>query len=133
MRSSTSSRAVLQSDARDTIRTRALEEGFDAVGFSSADTPRSAAEDLREFLARGYHGDMAWMETTAERRADPKNLWAEARSVITLGINYGPASDPMAALKERAQGAISVYAHGADYHDVIKKKLKRLAGWIAET
>ncbi len=76
---------------------------------------------------------MAWMETTAERRSDPANLWSEAKSIITLGANYAPADDPLPALERRERGVVSVYAQGSDYHDVLKRRLKRLAGWIAQT
>ena len=76
---------------RDAIRARAREEGFDAVGFASADAPQGAAEGLTAFLDQGLHGDMGWMETTSERRADPKRLWSEAKSIITLGVNYAPS------------------------------------------
>ena len=89
------------------------------------------AERLHAFLASGRQGTMDWMERNADRRADPKALWPEARSVIVLGMNYGPAHDPLAVLKHRDAGAISVYAQGDDYHDVIKTRLKRLAGSIA--
>ena len=82
------------------------------------------------FLAEGAHGDMAWMATTAERRGDPRTLWPDARSIIMLGMNYGPDDDPLAILRERSHGAISVYAQGDDYHEVIKPKLKAVARWL---
>jgi len=85
---------------------------------------------LKQWLAEGQHGDMDWMAQTRERRADPLALWGEARSVILLGANYGPSSDPLAALADKSAGAISVYARNRDYHDVIKGRLKTLAGWI---
>ena len=71
------------------------------------------------------------METTVARRADPAALWPEALSVVVLGVNYGPAEDPLAALAARDRGAVSVYARGRDYHDVVKGKLKELAGFLA--
>jgi len=76
---------------------------------------------------------MDWLAQNPERRADPRGLWPEVRSVIMLGVNYGPDEDPLAILKERARGAISVYAQGDDYHDVIKKRLKTLARWLVAT
>ena len=103
------------------------------MGFAAARAPAGAAEGLGEFLALKFHGDMTWMETTAERRADPKKLWENAKSVIALGMNYAPGEDPLAALERRDHGTVSVYARGDDYHDVIKKKLKQVAAWIAET
>ena len=73
---------------------------------------------------------MAWMETTAERRGDPRALWPEVRSVIMLGLNYGPDHDPLRILQQRDRGAISVYAQGDDYHEIIKPRLKRIARWL---
>jgi epoxyqueuosine reductase len=113
------------------IRAAALAEGFDAVRIARADAPEGAGTRLGEYLAGGRHGSMDWMSANADRRADPKTLWPEARSVIVLGMNYGPDSDPLDALSHRDKGVISVYARGADYHDVIKKKLKRIASRIA--
>jgi epoxyqueuosine reductase len=133
MRSSISEAAKPALDVREAIRARARDEGFDAVGFTYAQSPPGAAEGLAEFLARGYQGDMGWMQTTAQRRADPKRLWPEAQSVITLGVNYAPVDDPLRALARRERGVVSVYAQGADYHEVLKKRLKRLAAWIFET
>jgi epoxyqueuosine reductase len=87
-------------------------------------------ERLRQFLAEGAHGDMDWMETTAARRGNPRALWPEVGSVIMLGLNYGQDSDPLAILRRRDRGAISVYARGDDYHDIIKPRLKALARWL---
>jgi epoxyqueuosine reductase len=89
-----------------------------------------AKERLRRFLADGAHGDMIWMETTAERRGDPRALWPDVRSVIMLGLNYGPDHDPLEILKQRGRGAISVYAKGEDYHEIIKPRLKEIARWL---
>jgi epoxyqueuosine reductase len=87
---------------------------------------------LGEFLASGAHGDMTWMAANAERRGDPRTLWPDVRSIIMLGINYGPHDDPLAILGERTCGAISVYAQGDDYHDVIKPRLKQLGRWLID-
>ena len=76
---------------------------------------------------------MDWLAATAERRRDPRTLWPDARAIVMLGVNYGPADDPLAILRERAHGAISVYAQGDDYHDVIKARLKALARWMTAT
>jgi epoxyqueuosine reductase len=89
-----------------------------------------AAPRLREFLAAGAHGDMGWMAANAERRGDPRALWPHVRSILMLGINYGPDADPLAILNERTRGAISVYARGDDYHDLIKSRLKQIARWL---
>jgi epoxyqueuosine reductase len=89
-----------------------------------------ARDGLARFLDEGQHGDMEWMAAHRERRSDPRAMWAQVRSVIMLGVNYGPDRDPLAVLGSRDRGAISVYAQGDDYHDVIKKRLKRLARWL---
>ena len=120
------------SDLRETIRARALGEGFEVVRFARAVAPQEADVRLRTYLADGRHGDMDWMARNAERRADPAMLWPEAKSIIVLGANYGPNHDPLDDLKLRATGAISVYARGDDYHDVLKKRLKRLAEFLVE-
>ena len=117
-------------DVRAAIRARALELGFDAVGFARAEVASAARADFLRFLDEGYHGEMDWLAAHAERRSDPQTLWPEARSVIVLGQNYGPAEDPLALLEHRDRAAISVYARNADYHDLIKKRLKALARWI---
>jgi epoxyqueuosine reductase len=108
----------------------AREHGFDIVGVTTPDAIPQALERLQHFLTDGAHGDMAWMETTAHRRGDPRALWPEVRSVIMLGFNYGPDDDPLAILKRRDCGAVSVYAKGDDYHEIIKPKLKRIARWL---
>lgn len=85
---------------------------------------------LGAFLDAGYHGQMSWMERRVAWRENPAVLWPEARSVIMLAESYAPEHDPMAVLAERSKGAVSVYAQGRDYHDVVKKRLKRLARWL---
>jgi epoxyqueuosine reductase len=89
-----------------------------------------AAERLREFLTAGAHGDMDWMANNPDRRGDPRSVAMEVRAIIMLGFNYGPTDDPLAILKERTRGAVSVYAQGDDYHDVIKPRLKTLGRWL---
>jgi epoxyqueuosine reductase len=104
--------------------------GFDCVGVTDPDAIADAARHFREFLDTGAHGDMDWLAAHPERRAGPRVLWAGVRCVIMLGVNYGPDEDPLAILESRTRGAISVYAQGDDYHDLIKKRLKALARWL---
>ena len=106
--------------------------GFDAVGITRPDAIPLAAERLREFLSLGAHGDMGWMARNADRRGDPHALWPQARSIVMLGVNYGPESDPLEILKERTRGGISVYARGDDYHDVVKSRLKAVGRWLID-
>ena len=105
--------------------------GFDCVAVTGPDAITEAANYFREFLEAGAHGDMDWLAANPERRMDPRGLWPGVRSIIMLGVNYGPDENPLAMLEKRSLGAISVYAQGDDYHDVIKKRLKALARWFA--
>src|SRR4029077_17489089 len=107
-------------------------EGFDVIGVARPDAIPLAAERLRAFPAEGAHGDMDWRAARAERRGDPRTMWPDVRAVIMLGVNYGPRGDPLAILKARTRGAISVYAQGDDYHEVIKARLKTLGRWLIE-
>ena len=104
--------------------------GFSACGVTSA-APGPERQSLKQYLARGLHGDMAWMAANAARRGDPSQLWPEARSIIMLGAHYSPAKPPTEILAAPTLGAISIYAQGPDYHRVLKKRLKRLAGEIS--
>ncbi len=119
-----------KSKLRRALDAKARELGFAAVGVARADAAPLTAERLEAWLASGAHGDMIWMEETAARRASPAALWPEVRSVISLGMSYAPAADPLALAAVPERGRISVYAQGADYHDVIKKGLKALARWL---
>jgi epoxyqueuosine reductase len=107
--------------------------GFSAIGIAAPDAIPLAKERLENFLAEGRHGDMDWLATSADRRSDPRALWPDVRAIVMLGVNYGPESDPLAALEQRDRGVVSVYAQGDDYHDVIKSRLKALARWLVAT
>jgi epoxyqueuosine reductase len=117
-------------DAASTIRTKALELGFDAVGFAAAELGADARNRLADFLAEGRHGSMGWMADRSDQRSDPRALWPEARSVISLGLSYAPDGDPLEALDRKDRGSISVYARNRDYHDVVKGMLKHLAQFV---
>ncbi|WP_122466837.1 tRNA epoxyqueuosine(34) reductase QueG [Brevundimonas lutea] len=121
----------MAADPRDAIRARAEALGFEACRFASASEPWDAGERLRHFVEAGRHGEMGWMERTLDRRAHPTAMWSEARTAIVLGMNYGPPDDPLPQLADRSRGYLSVYARGDDYHDLIKGRLKELAGLVA--
>jgi epoxyqueuosine reductase len=104
--------------------------GFDAVAVARPAVAPRARQGLAEFLAQGCHGDMDWLAVRPERRGDPRILWPDVRSIVMLGVNYGPDHDPAAVLQQPGRAAISVYAKGDDYHDIIKKRLKALARWL---
>ena len=100
------------------------------MGVCRPDAIPQAAGRLAAFLDKGHHGQMGWMAERVHWRGDPAALWPEARSVVMLAESYAPEGDPMAGLAERERGVISAYARGQDYHDLVKKKLKRLARWL---
>ena len=106
--------------------------GFDVAGVTKPGAVPEAKARLDRFLADGAHGDMVWIAATAERRASPSALWPDVRSVIMLGMNYGPAEDPLAILSRKDRAAISTYAKGDDYHELIKSRLKEIARWLVE-
>jgi epoxyqueuosine reductase len=104
--------------------------GFDAFGVVKPDAAPELKMRLKDYIADGAHGDMTWLATSADRRASPLTMWPEVGSIIMLGLNYGPDDDPLAILKASDRAAISVYAKGNDYHELIKAKLKGLARWL---
>ncbi len=120
-------------DLKRALASEAKILGFDCIGVTAPDAIGKAGEYFRAFLDTGGHGDMDWLASHPERRMDPRVLWPGVRSIVMLGVNYGPDENPLDILKARSRGAISVYAKGDDYHDVIKKRLKTLARWLAAT
>lgn len=117
---------------RDALAAEAEAIGFARMRVTSPDAVPRIAERLRAFLAAGRHGQMGWMAERTHWRGNPAALWPEARSVIMLAELYTPDHDPLQALRQRDRAAISVYAHGRDYHDLVKKRLKRLGRWLLE-
>nr|CAD6427204.1 tRNA epoxyqueuosine(34) reductase QueG [Rhizobium sp. Q54] len=109
------------------VKAEAAAQGFDLCRITHAGSIPLAPERLGTFLAEGQHGTMGWMEETRERRADPRVLWPEVRSVVMFALNYGPEDDPRSLQSKPDRGAISVYARNRDYHDVIKGRLKEIA------
>jgi len=125
MSTSTSSALVAE------LRARAKTLGFDAFGIAAADARPDLPEKLGAAIDAGWHGEMEWMAETAARRGSPRAMWPAARSVVMLGVNYAPATDPLETLAARSLGTISVYARNRDYHELIKGRLKELAGLLA--
>lgn len=119
-------------DLKSRIRDQALAEGFTALGFTVPGAIPEAATRLATFVNQGRHGQMAWMEDRMEWRGSPTALWPAARSVIMLAEAYTPDTDPLAVLARKDRAAISVYAQGKDYHDLVKKRLKRLGRWLID-
>ncbi|PIW28926.1 MAG: tRNA epoxyqueuosine(34) reductase QueG [Rhodospirillales bacterium CG15_BIG_FIL_POST_REV_8_21_14_020_66_15] len=123
-------------ERRKNLKQRLIEEagalGFDAVGVADAGAAPKDRRALEAFLKAGRHGDMAWMADGPRGavRGDPQAMMPGARTAIVLGRNYAAGEEPLAVLEERDRGAVSVYARGKDYHDVLKKRLKQLARWL---
>lgn len=121
-----------------TLKTKIVAEaraaGFDDVGFAPAQLDDETQQKFLSWLQAGAHGDMAWMAETKDRRRSPDALWSDVKSVIILAMNYGPEHDPLESLNHPESANISVYARNRDYHDLVKKRLKRVARWlVAET
>jgi epoxyqueuosine reductase len=131
MRTSISEKPQRSARLRQMIDREAKLAGFDAVAVVSPDAIPLAPARLAEFVADGFHGSMGWIEETMLRRANPRTLWPDVRSIIVLAMNYGPDHDPGEVLEKPDRGAISVYAQNRDYHDVMKGRLKQIAGKIA--
>ena len=117
---------------KERIRTKAKEEGFDAIGFAQAKMGFREKARLEAFVSLGQHGDMTWMSDHLERRKDPRTLWPDVRSVIAVAMNYGPKVNPLDDLRSINRANISVYARNKDYHNVIKKRLKKLGRWLGK-
>ena len=120
--------AIVPDDLRARLIEQARIEGFAAVGIAPASLDRG--DRLGQWLAVGHHGTMDWMDRRVDERASPQGLWPQARSVIALGMSYAPEADPLELEAHPERGRISVYAQGRDYHDTVKKALKRLARWL---
>ncbi len=120
------------SDLKARLVAQAQAEGFVSCRICRPWDVPEVAERLQAFLDAGFHGQMAWMGERSHWRGDPAQLWPEARSVIMLAESYTPKEDPMALLGQHDRGAISVYARNKDYHDLVKKRLKRLARWLID-
>ncbi len=125
---------TLISDFAQSLKSQALAEGFSDARITHPDQIPHVPHHLERFIAQGHHGQMAWMEDRLSWRADPRVLWPDVRSILMVAELYTPDHDPLENLKHPETGNISVYARAKDYHDLVKKRLKRLARWtVAET
>lgn len=122
----------MSADLKSRLQAQALAEGFSAMGICAPDATPETAGRLAEWLAAGHHGQMAWMADRAEWRGSAAALWPEARSVIMLAEVYTPEVDPREVLAHPERAAVSVYAQGKDYHDLVKRRLKRLGRWLLD-
>jgi len=115
---------------KQAIIDQAQAEGFSRCHFTHPDSIPHVQDKLSDFIDAGYHGQMSWMADRQTWRANPRALWPDAQTIIMLGESYAPEHDPTDILKHPEKGAISVYAQNKDYHDLVKKRLKRLARWL---
>jgi epoxyqueuosine reductase len=111
----------------DQIRQRARELGFELVGIVPATSLSREQDRLREWISRGYHAEMSWMARDPDQRTDPRKVFAAARSVIVVALNY---NTPEQHATSPGSGKVSRYAWGDDYHDVVGSKLRNLLTWI---
>ena len=115
------------------IKTKLLQSGFDDIGFTNIENIPDQRVKLEEYLSKGFHGEMFWLEKNKERRAHPKMIWNDAKSIIVLSKNYGPEENPLKFIESEKKANISVYARGNDYHELMKKRLKEASIWLMDT
>lgn len=129
-RTTPTSISEVSGDLRSNLVATALAEGFAAARLCRPDAVPHVPARLKTFLAQGRHGQMTWMENRTNWRANPAALWPEARAILMLAEPYTPLHDPLDDLNHPDRGVISTYARGRDYHDIVKKRLKRVARWL---
>ncbi|MGD9665367.1 MAG: epoxyqueuosine reductase, partial [Novosphingobium sp.] len=122
--------AAVIDDLKARLAAQAGAEGFAAIGFAPSGNDAQTGARLDIWLEAGFHGTMGWLADRADARRGPQAMWPGARSVIALAMSYAPAVDPLTLAGQPDRARISAYAQGRDYHDVMKKALKRLARWL---
>ena len=123
---------MTKNDLKRMLQKKATVDGFSLMRICRPWSLGDHSTRLKEFLNQNRHGEMSWMKEKVNWRSNPSNLWPEAKSCIMLGESYSPKHDPLEILKKPQKGAISVYAQNKDYHDIVKKRLKRLARWLVK-
>jgi epoxyqueuosine reductase len=123
---------VTSSQLKQQLAAVAHGAGFDILRVTTPASIPNSGSRLRAFLAKGHHGSMDWLDENKDRRADPRVLWPDARSILMLGLNYTPSDNPIATAVDPTRGVISAYARGRDYHDVVKKGLKVVARHLVD-
>ncbi len=111
----------------DKIKQKAGEIGFHKIGIVRAESLPEEEKLLGEWLAENYHGEMKWLEREPEKRANPKILFPETKSIVAVALNY---FTPNEHEENSSKGKVSRYAWGDDYHDVLKEKLRELLAFI---
>ena len=126
------SKKKLEKNLKNSLIEKSKEFGFDVIKITKPNISKENKDYFDKFLFNNFHGEMDWLENNKERRKSPKKLWNDVESIIMLGVNYGPDHDPLDSIKLKNTGNISVYAKGNDYHDIIKKNLKKLGRWFVQ-
>ena len=126
------SKKKLEKNLKNSLIEKSKEFGFDVIRITKPNISKENKDYFDKFLFNNFHGEMDWLENKKERRKSPKKLWSDVESIIMLGVNYGPDHDPLDSIKLKNTGNISVYAKGNDYHDIIKKNLKKLGRWFVQ-
>ena len=126
------SKKKLEKNLKKSLIEKSKEFGFDVIKITKPNISKENKDYFDKFLFNNFHGEMDWLENKKERRKSPKKLWSDVESIIMLGVNYGPDHDPLDSIKLKNTGNISVYAKGNDYHDIIKKNLKKLGRWFVQ-
>ena len=126
------SKKKLEKNLKNNLIEKSKEFGFDVIKITKPNISKENKDYFDKFLFNNFHGEMDWLENKKERRKSPKKLWSDVESIIMLGVNYGPDHDPLDSIKLKNTGNISVYAKGNDYHDIIKKNLKKLGRWFVQ-
>ena len=124
------SKKKLGKSLKNSLIAKSKEFGFDIIKITKPEIDKVNKDYFDKFLINNFHGEMDWLENKTERRKSPKKLWSDVESIIMLGVNYGPDHDPLDSIKIKNIGNISVYAKGNDYHEIIKKNLKKLGRWL---
>jgi epoxyqueuosine reductase len=114
----------------DLVREKAIELGFDVVGFAPAG-PTPGANTFLDWLSKGYAGELAYLAREPDKRTDPRNVLSDTRTVIVVGLSYDTQAVPHAVLQDPSRGRIARYAWGLDYHDVMTPKLRELGEFVS--
>ena len=121
--------SIQTTNLSESIKRYARGLGFDKVGIVCAEALTEEGKQLNEWLDRGYHADMSWMQRDVEKRIDPRKVFPSARSVVVVALNY---FTPAKHRDDSSTGKVSRYAWGDDYHDVVGAKLRSLLASIKE-
>ena len=119
-------------DLKKKIKEKISKLGFDVIGFTEPTVDKKAKAEYRKYLEKNHHGQMKWLENHFEKKTNPKKVWDKVKTVIVLGLNYTPQTNPIKKLKNKKMANISVYANNKDYHKITNFKLQQIKDWLLE-